>query len=70
MKKWANQHYNDPYDPYGHNCKSFVGRATTPFWSARRMLFHMRKQWVSKLLFILLALILLAMILYGGLLYF
>ena len=35
MKRWASQHYNDPYDSLGHNCKSFVGRATTEFWSAK-----------------------------------
>ena len=34
MKKWASQHYNDSYDPFGHNCKTFVGRATTEFRSA------------------------------------
>jgi len=35
MKKWADQHYSDPYNSYGHNCKSFVGRATTEFWSVK-----------------------------------
>ncbi|MFP5387622.1 MAG: RHS repeat domain-containing protein, partial [Bacteriovoracia bacterium] len=35
MQKWAQRHYSDPYNPYGHNCKSFVGRATTEFWSAQ-----------------------------------
>jgi len=32
MKDWANKHYNDPYDPLGHNCKSFTGRVTTEPW--------------------------------------
>ena len=32
MKDWANKHYSDPYSPFGHNCKSFVGEVTTQPW--------------------------------------
>jgi hypothetical protein len=32
MKDWANKHYRDPYDAFGHNCKSFVGEVTTLPW--------------------------------------